>query len=1410
MALFRKFFYRKPPDGLLEISERVFVFDCCFTNDVVEDNGYKVYMGGIVGQLREYFPDASFMVFNFREGENKSQIANILSDYDMTVMDYPRQYESCPLLSMEMIHHFLRSSESWLSLGQRNVLLMHCEFGGWPVLAFMLAALLIYRKQYTGEQKTLDMIYKQAPREFLQLMSPLNPLPSQLRYLQYISRRNVGSERPPLDRALTLDCVILRVIPDMDKEGGCRPIFRIHGQDPLMVADRTPEVLFSTPRRSNYVRYYKQADCELIKIDIHCHTQGDVVLACISLDNDLEHEEMIFRVTFNTAFIRSNILMLNRDEVDIVWNAKDQFPKDFRAEVLFSEMDSASSVISDDFLGIVEKKGLPVEAFAKVQEIFNNVDWLDPKADVALNMLHQTTGLRIIQEKSSLSAKLEKLETDSPEDGIKNKVNIPPLICAGKEKLDRDSPSTAIKDSFLHQASGEKVMETPEMKAGENDNTKSPSLALDEQLLSQDVNAMKKIGSQQLQVALQRPAKPNNISQRIRQTSLSNPASHCNSLQGSPVPLSRYHSAPSVLGITALLQDHAEPTNKEGAHSVTSPVTFSAPLARQYKPLQPSTTSVPLPSHAAPSLPLSIETTAVMRTPSTSSSPSLPLLHPHYLSASDSLHNLLDQDQGNLLLGSGHPSSTPAPPPPHVPLSLSGTLFSPCIRNSVFTPPPPPPPPPPLSRGAPTPTINNSISTPPPLPPPIRNSTLTSPPPPPPSSTSVLVQSPIIKNSSSTAPPPPPPPPLSSRPPTIKNSSSAPPPPPALDSSSSSSCPSSTPLHMKSSGVAAGPPPPLPLHSKPAGSPDSLSSVPPPPPPPRLASTDPLSKSSHHVPPLPPPLATFSNGLSRAGGASPQSHSAISNGNIPPSPGPPFSAKGRLQPRTSPRNQAQSAKKTSLKPYHWLKLTRAMQGSLWAEAQKLDEASKAPEFDMSELESLFSASVPNSDHGRSGSKSNRRASGPKSDKINLIELRRAYNCEIMLTKVKVPLPVLMVSPTVHVFLMAPNIDKSNLARANTVDTRYPSAAPIGSKETAPTSGVVTRPTMAMEQASSQGLPPLKEILLFDLGQSKQAPGSTPRNAKDSLHFLKSSCQQALLVLVLPFQELCVATDAQPIEEQVASLAKAGLVLALDNSALDVDQVDNLIRFCPTKEEMDLLKNYNGDKENLGKCEQVGGCVFTLHFLSSYFILSFGSDKAVPHYFVILFIAVMHLISLSLSLDQLADLRISLNVVNSTSEEARHRSLFIFFFEKVRNSVKLKRIMQTILSLGNALNHGTARGSAVGFRLDSLLKLTDTRARNNKLTLMHYLCKVLAEKLPELLDFAKDLTSLEASTKIQLKYLAEEMQAVSKGLEKVVQELTASENDGPVSESFCEANQRMKAVQGIVSCQITLHEGAAGL
>ncbi|KAK4344418.1 hypothetical protein RND71_037512 [Anisodus tanguticus] len=386
MALFRKLFYRKPPDGLVEIGgDRVYVFDRCFNTDVWEEKNYEGYVARIISQLKDHYPDVSILAFNFREGESRSMIANDLSEHDVTIMDYPRHYEGCPLLSMEMINHFLRSSESWLSLGQQNVLLMHCEWGGLPVLAFMLAALLIYRRYFTGEQKTLDMIYKQAPRELLYLLQPLNPIPSQLRYLQYVARRNVNMQWPPLDRALSLDCIIIPMIPNLDGEDGCRPMFRIYGQDPLIVSDRSPKNLVSSPKKSNVVRYYKQAECELAKIDINCHIQGDVVLECISLHDDWE--EMMFRTMFNTSFIKSNILILNRDEIDTLWDAKDQFPKDFRAEVLFSEMDAAASVVPVDLSCFEKKVDLPMEAFAKVQEIVNSADSLNQKDDTPVKVL---------------------------------------------------------------------------------------------------------------------------------------------------------------------------------------------------------------------------------------------------------------------------------------------------------------------------------------------------------------------------------------------------------------------------------------------------------------------------------------------------------------------------------------------------------------------------------------------------------------------------------------------------------------------------------------------------------------------------------------------------------------------------------------------------------------------------------------------------------------------------------------------------------------------------------------------------------------------------------------------------------------------------------------------------------------
>ncbi|CAI0410243.1 unnamed protein product [Linum tenue] len=1054
MSLLSRFFYRRPPDGLLEFVERVYVFDSCFSTEVLPDELYHMYLHETIGELYEEFPDSSILAFNFREGDKRSQFAEILCKYDVTVMDYPRQYEGCPLLPLSLVQHFLQACESWLSLGNRqNVILFHCERGGWPLMAFLLASFLIFKKLHRGERRTLESVHREAPKGYLQLLSPLNPFPSQLRYLQYVARRNIAPEWPPPERFLSLDCVILRAIPSFDSDNGCRPVIRIFGRNLHSRGGLSTQMLFSmSKKKKSSIKHYRQADCDVIKIDIQCLVQGDVVLECVHLDLDPEREVMMFRVMFNTAFIRSNILMLNSDNLDILWDSKERYPKGFRAEILFGEVESASppkGPSPTSVLNVEEKGGLPIEAFSKVQELFNGAEWVD-NSD-ALWLLKQLSVFNDARELSRFQARGSSYASpfDSEEDN-----NASSTADSSDEAFDFVPKSSVDSmESFVRGTVNSVDIPPP------FDDPVDPDIG------SESTGA----------ISVHPETSPSSLKQQLASTEVPTQPPQPGILASPPPP----PPPPPPLPTTT---------------SVQSPVSIFAPPPPPPPPPPPAES---LNNTTTPSLPASSIPASTVS--SFSSSPAT--------------------------------SKVPTPPPP--PSNLSHIA------------PPPPPPPPPFGRmrsglstslelhSGPS-TLDSFQKQAPPAPPP--------PPPPPPSSL----------NSSLLPPPPPPPPP----PPSSSHSSFLPPPPPPPPPPSDSTLSSSTSITIARIPGRGGPPGPPPL---------------------------PGTKSSSVPPPPPPSIGSSGHGRGRG---------------------------------IAPTGVA--TKRTSLKPLHWVKVTRAVQGSLWADSQRQESQSRAPEIDISELESLFSAASVSEGSAASRIGARRGSNINKPEKVQLVDLRRAYNCEIMLSKIKIPLPEMI-------------------------------------------------------------------------------------NA----------------------------------------------ILALDSSVLDIDQVENLIKFCPTKEEIETLKNFTGNKETLGRCEQFFMVLMTVPRVEA---------KLRVFAFRITFSS------------QVSDLRGNLNTVNDAARE-------------VKESEKLRQIMQTILTLGNALNQGTARGSAVGFKLDSLLKLSDTRARNNKMTLMHYLCKLLAEKMPTLLDFGKDLAHLEAASKIQLKTLAEEMQAVSKGLEKVEQELAASENDGAISAGF---------------------------
>ncbi|XP_052169687.1 formin-like protein 3 isoform X2 [Oryza glaberrima] len=1130
MSLLSRFFYKRPPDGLLEFIDRVYVFDSCFCTEVLPHGMYPVYLTGILTDLHEEHSQSSFLGINFRDGDKRSQLADVLREYNVPVIDYPRHFEGCPVLPLSLIQHFLRVCEHWLSTGNnQNIILLHCERGGWPSLAFMLSCLLIFKKLQSAEHKTLDLIYREAPKGFLQLFSALNPMPSQLRYLQYVARRNISPEWPPMERALSFDCLILRAIPSFDSDNGCRPLVRIFGRNIIGKNASTSNMIFSMPKKKT-LRHYRQEDCDVIKIDIQCPVQGDVVLECVHLDLDPEKEVMMFRIMFNTAFIRSNVLMLNSDDIDIVWGSKDQYPRNFRAEMLFCELGGISparpptATLNGDMKG-----GLPIEAFSAVQELFNGVDWMESSDNAAFWLLKEFSA-------NSLQEKFQKLILSDMEELSKFQAKVGlqiPLM----SPLDSDEEKYSVASDSVSSSEHEKVQPGGNSSDSEN---------INHDLTTEDTASMGNV----------------------------------------------LVNTPSVL----------PPTTPPPCGSLSILSTDENQLPPEVQRESPSDRKLPSPSPtaAAPPPPPPPPPPPSGNKPAFSPPPPPPPPPPP-------------------LPQSNYASSQPPPPPPPPPLP-----------NCLVPPPPPPPPPPPILP-------NRSVPPPPPPPPPLPNHSVPPPPPPPPPPPSLpnrLVPpppAPGIGNKFPAPPPPPPPPRASSRTPTgAATSSKGPPPPPP---------PPPPPANRTNGpGVPSAPPPPPP--PPPANRSNGPSAPAPPPPPPLPAAANKRNPPAPPPPPLmtgkkapapppPPPQAPKPPGTvpppPPLHGASGRPHPPSSKGLNAPAP-PPLLGRGREATGSAKgrgiglAQQSNPPKKASLKPLHWVKVTRAMQGSLWEDAQKQGNQARAPDIDLSELESLFSTAVATNASEKGGTKRGSAISKPEI--VHLVDMRRANNCEIMLTKIKMPLPDMI-------------------------------------------------------------------------------------NA----------------------------------------------ILALDTSVLDNDQVENLIKFCPTKEEIEMLKNYNGNKEMLGKCEQ-----FFLELMK----VPRVESKLRVFAFRITFST------------QVEELRTNLTTINDATKE-------------VKESLKLRQIMQTILTLGNALNQGTARGSAVGFRLDSLLKLSDTRARNNKMTLMHYLCKLLSEKLPELLDFDKDLIHLEAASKIQLKLLAEEMQAINKGLEKVEQELAASVNDGAISVGFREIN-----------------------
>ncbi|KAJ1556170.1 hypothetical protein HK405_005858 [Cladochytrium tenue] len=113
---------------------------------------------------------------------------------------------------------------------------------------------------------------------------------------------------------------------------------------------------------------------------------------------------------------------------------------------------------------------------------------------------------------------------------------------------------------------------------------------------------------------------------------------------------------------------------------------------------------------------------------------------------------------------------------------------------------------------------------------------------------------------------------------------------------------------------------------------------------------------------------------------------------------------------------------------------------------------------------------------------------------------------------------------------------------------------------------------------------------------------------------------------------------------------------------------------------------------------------------------------------------------------------------------------------VRESGRLKKVLEVVLVLGNFLNAGSFRGHAYGFYVDNLLRLKETRAdddsdlRDRAPTLLHYVARRVEETDGDVADLADELAPAELASRVSFQALFRSARGLGRGIDQIKDEL----------------------------------------
>ncbi|XP_072544997.1 inverted formin-2-like [Salminus brasiliensis] len=203
----------------------------------------------------------------------------------------------------------------------------------------------------------------------------------------------------------------------------------------------------------------------------------------------------------------------------------------------------------------------------------------------------------------------------------------------------------------------------------------------------------------------------------------------------------------------------------------------------------------------------------------------------------------------------------------------------------------------------------------------------------------------------------------------------------------------------------------------------------------------------------------------------------------------------------------------------------------------------------------------------------------------------------------------------------------------------------------------------------------------------------------------------------------------------------------DRSKFDVEVLKQLLKLLPEKHEIDNLNSFQGDQDKLANVDR-------------FYILLL----AVPRY--------------QLRIECMLLCEETASVLEMLKPKAE---LVEAACESLRASTLLPSFCKLILHVGNFLNYGSHTGNAEGFKISSLLKLTETKSNKGRITLLHHILEEAELNHPELLTLPDEIETCEKAAGINLESVQAEASGLSKRLRDTEKKVSSSVPD--VKEQF---------------------------